>query len=206
MSFGAGWLIQCLTASADAGHIAYLAVLWALILLMFCGPANRRNANDNTSGVITLLELYAALSPADKAKCAFVFFDDEENGLLGSARFRKRHKTLMKEKLLINFDCVSDGDELLVVAKCAAEKRYGAALRAAFTGGENKQIRHYPAATTLYPSDQANFPLCVAVAAFRRGPLIGLYISRIHTRRDTVFDQRNIRLLVDCARCLTTAL
>lgn len=206
LSAGAGLLAERLTGWENMGHIVYLVVLWALILLMFCGPANRRNANDNTSGVITLLELYAALSPEARKKCAFVFFDDEENGLLGSAHFRKRHKTLMKEKLLINFDCVSDGDELLVVTKRTAEKRYGAALRAAFTGGKNKQIRHFPAATTLYPSDQAHFPMGVAVAAFRRAPLIGLYISRIHTPRDTVFDQRNIRLLVDCARCLTTAL
>ena len=46
----------------------------------------------------------------------------------------------------------------------------------------------------------------VAVAAFRRVPLLGLYISRIHTPRDTVFDERNIRLLTDCSRRLVDSL
>ncbi len=183
ISLGAGLLVGELSGSENAGKYAYLVVLWVLLLLMFCGPANRHTANDNTSGVITLLELYAALSPEAREKCAFVFFDDEENGLLGSARFSKRHKTLMKNKLLINFDCVSDGDDILVVAKRAAQKHYDEALRAAFTGSGSgsKRLRHYPSSTTLYPSDQAAFPMGVAVAAFRRAPLLGLYVSRIHT-------------------------
>lgn len=206
LSVGAGILVERLTNWEDVGHIVYLVVLWALILLMFCGPANRHNANDNTSGVITLLEIYAALSPEAREKCAFVFFDDEENGLLGSARFSKRHKTLMKQKLLINFDCVSDGDDILVVAKRASEQAHGELLREAFTGSDEKRIRHYRSSTTIYPSDQAAFPMGVAVAAFRRAPIIGLYISRIHTPRDTVFDERNIRLIADRACRLISSL
>ena len=45
-----------------------------------------------------------------------------------------------------------------------------------------------------------------SMAAFRRAPILGLYISRIHTPRDTVFDERNIRLLTDSSLRLISSL
>ena len=74
------------------------------------GPASRHTANDNTSGVITLLETALAMPEADREEVCFVFFDNEEKGLFGSAAFTKAHKKAKKETLNINFDCVSDGD------------------------------------------------------------------------------------------------
>ena len=52
--------------------------------------------------------------------------------------------------------------------------------------------------TTLYPSDQGNFPTSVGVVALKRG-WMGLYLDRIHTPRDTVMKEENIRYLVDGA-------
>ena len=46
----------------------------------------------------------------------------------------------------------------------------------------------------MYPSDQANFPWGVGICALRKGKA-GLYLSRIHTRRDTVLEETNVNIL-----------
>lgn len=171
----------------------------ALLLLVFTGgKPNPNTANDNTSGVITLCELMAAMTAEERAQVAFVFFDNEENGLLGSYYFSRLHKKEgLKEKLMLNFDCVSDGDHMLFVQNKAALKRYGQALAEAFPSGEGKAVYLECSSNTLYPSDQANFPMSVGVAAMNKKKFVGLYMTKIHTVRDTVFQKENIQFLVD---------
>ena len=53
-----------------------------------------------------------------------------------------------------------------------------------------------------YPSDQAKFPMCVAIAALKFKKFPGYYMDRIHTKRDTVLDKENIALLQDCIQKL----
>ncbi len=189
------------------GAFAPLAIMlgwfavFALILYVFIfGPANPHTVNDNTSGVVTLCELITALSEEERARCAFVFFDHEETGLFGSAFFHSRHKKNMKGRLVINFDCVSDGDHILIVQNGRAKKRAGAALGEAFTSAGDKRVHLCGPLGAFYPSDQVNFPCAVGVAAMNKAPVLGLYISRIHTLRDTVCDERNFSFLVEGAR------
>ena len=169
----------------------------ALMFWMFMGgKPNPHTANDNTSGVISLVEIYASMTEEQKKQTALVFFDNEENGLLGSAWFAKKHKKEgLKEKLVLNFDCVSDGDHILFVQNRPAKKKYGAALAAAFPETDAKKVHLESSATTFYPSDQANFPVNMAVSAMNRNKLVGLYMNKIHTPRDTVFDETNIEFL-----------
>lgn len=188
------------------GQLGILAVCIAFFWALLGGRPNRHTANDNTSGVITLCEIYEALPPALRAQAAFVFFDLEEAGMFGSGAFYKKHRAAMQEKLLVNFDCVSDGDHLLVIRSKKARGWFDDAVRAAFVPAEGKSVVLARSATTLYPSDQMQFPCHVGVAAMHRRPLVGLYLGRIHTKRDTVFDERNIRWLTDAACRLTEAL
>ena len=53
-----------------------------------------------------------------------------------------------------------------------------------------------PSSKAFYPSDQAAFKKTVAVAALKKAPVIGLYMDKIHTPKDTAFDERNIDALV----------
>ena len=196
-----GWgLIRLGVHAPLAIMLAWLAA-FALILWMFLlGPANPHTVNDNSSGVVTLCELIDALDEHERERCAFVFFDHEETGLFGSARFAADHRTAMKHRLLINFDCVSDGDHLLFVQSGKARKLAGAALAEAFVSSSGKQTCLTGPLGAFYPSDQVNFPCGVGVAAMNRSPLLGLYLSRIHTARDTVCDERNFSFLVEGAR------
>ena len=182
----------------DFGSIlmGYLAFLGALYYLMIGGPANPWTANDNTSGVITLVELYHAMPQAVKEQVAFVFFDNEESGLLGSGAFvKKRGKKELKEKLVLNFDCVSDGDHFLFVLNKPAMKRYEDSFRAAFPAAENRDALVESTAKAFYPSDQAKFPVNAAVAALNKHKRWGLYMDKIHTDQDKVFDTDNIEFL-----------
>lgn len=174
-----------------------LAAWFGLLALMICGPANKNTANDNTSGVITLCELLGVLTQEERSKAAFVFFDHEETGLIGSSLFRSRYKKQMKDKLLINFDCVSDGDTIMLAISKSARAQYGALFDESFQPTDTKSIILTKAEKTYYPSDQMGFPKTAAIAALKRKRVIGYYMDRIHTAKDTVFEKENIKLLCD---------
>ena len=110
----ANWIIGMYTSSFVVKYAVSLVLYLVFMLVLLAGPPNKHTANDNTSGVIVLCELISILTDAQKDKVAFVFFDHEETGLLGSTLFHKRFKKVMDDKLLINFDCVSDGNHIMV--------------------------------------------------------------------------------------------
>lgn len=173
---------------------AFLCPLFTLLICvqMICGFANPHTANDNTSGTAVVLELMASLPEDSRANAALVLFDNEELGLFGSAFFHRKHRRQMANKLLVNLDCVSDGTHWMLCAKKAARQnpRY-AILAQAFeknAQAAGKTPVCCAAAWTVYPSDQMQFPQGVAVCALKKAPLIGLYMDRIHTPFDTVYD------------------
>ena len=174
-----------------------LGIYFAFIFMMLAGPANKHTANDNTSGVITLIEIYHRLSQQQRQEVCFVFFDNEEQGLLGSGQFRRRYKKAIKDTLMINFDCVSDGDHFLLGITKKANQKYHVPLARTYTSTEEKHVLMENLKKVYYPSDQAGFPVAIAVAALKHKKGIGYYMDRIHTRRDTIFDERNIRYLAE---------
>lgn len=182
----------------------YLAYWTALFVFLFSylgvfmgGVPNKNTVNDNTSGVITLCELMKLCREKGIRDVAFVFFDHEETGLFGSSCFRKLHKNEMKEKLLINFDCVSDGDHVLFVLNKPASDGYEDALRAALPETSAKTAHLEKASNTFYPSDQMGFHTSMAVSAMKKAPILGLYLDRIHTKKDTVMDETNIAYICE---------
>ena len=206
---GLGILLTWLTPISDAllGLILYegwLICLVAEVALMMAGPANRHTANDNTSGVTVLLDTMQAL-PADlRADAAFIFFDLEEMGLFGSAGYASKHKAIMKNTLLLNFDCVSDGDTILFAVRKGA-KQYADSIEAAFPPTDALRVE-VVSKGVFYPSDQANFNRGVGVAALKSTRRGLLYMNRIHTSRDTVYKEDNIVYITNGAVSLTRLL
>ena len=176
-------------------------MVFGLLFLMMAGPANKHTANDNTSGVITVLNTMLSMTEEQRAKVCFVLFDNEEMGLLGSAAFKTMHKKTMKDKPLLNFDCVSDGAYMFAkLPKRDKKTEFGKK----FTEVMEKHIKDCgmtPVVGTsgFYPSDQAHFKHGVGIASLKKSKLLGLYMDRIHTSKDTVFEERNIE-------CLTNAM
>ena len=176
-----------------------LPVIYSVQIL--CGAANRHTANDNTSGVATLISILEELPEAEREKICVVFFDQEELGLVGSKHFYGKYRRIMANKPLINFDCVSDGDTLtFVMKKKFKESSCFDLLTAAaekVVEGSRKTNRFADAFWNIYCSDQLFFPCGVGVVAAKKAPFFGYYIHRIHSCWDTQFDHVNIELLTN---------
>lgn len=174
-------------------------------ILLIAGPANRHTANDNTSGVTTMLDLMLSMPEELRDGVAFVFFDLEEAGLIGSMSFANKYKKAVRNKPLINFDCVSDGDYILFAVKKSAS-RYIPLLKESFQEDSRVSAVDICSKGVFYPSDQANFPRGIGVASLKRTKRGLLYMDRIHTPKDTVYREENIRFLTEGAIRLTQAL
>lgn len=183
----------------------FLLLYFLLMFFLFAGPANKHTANDNTSGVATLLDIMASLPQDSKANVAFVFFDLEETGLFGSASFASKHKKYMQDKLLLNFDCVSDGDKILLAVNKKA-KGFVPLLEEHFQS-RGKFTVEILSKGVFYPSDQANFKCGVGVAALKYSKLLKTdYMDRIHTEKDVIFQEENIAFLTECSVNLASAM
>lgn len=168
-----------------------LLVLFTVLLI--AGPANKHTANDNTSGVALLLELMQDMPKELRGKVAYIFFDLEERGLIGSKSFAAKHSALSKKMLVINFDCVSDGRNILIAPRKKA-REFCDKLGEAFKSNDGYTV-DVATKGVFYPSDQYSFPRGVGVAALKKTKGGLLYMNRIHTPRDTVYDEENIEFL-----------
>lgn len=178
--------------------LAMLLPLFGIIaygVQIMVGVANKHTANDNTSGVAALIAILEDLPLEDREKVCVVFFDQEELGLIGSKHFFNKHKADVKNKTLINFDCVSDGEMLtFVMKKRFRESADCARLKAACEktiGKSEKKLNYLNAALSPYMSDQLHFEKGVGVVAAKKSPF-GYYINRLHSKWDTRFDNGNI--------------
>lgn len=195
---GISELLAYLIHGLHSSYIFYILLLGFCVQL-FAGFPNKHTANDNTSGVATLLSLMHNIPKEDRGKIAFVFFDNEEVGMIGSSHFKKLHKKIIADKFLINFDCVSDGNHFLFISK---KKAIQSDIYPLFKNTlEEKGIEYgkhtefLSASRAIYPSDQILFGKSIGVAALKKSPIFGLYMDRVHTPKDVIFDRRNIEFL-----------
>jgi len=175
--------------------MAYISCFGTVGLMLF-GPANGHNANDNTSGVVTLLEILRTMPENQRYKVCFVLFDLEEAGLIGSASYRKQHRKTSDTQLVLNLDCVGDGDHLMMFPTRQLRKkrkRLTSLYKACGYFGK-KSILIRETGFSAYPSDQRHFPYGVGICALHKRKKL-LYLSRIHTKKDTILDETNVNIL-----------
>jgi Predicted aminopeptidases len=178
------------------GEGALLILLGVMLLCMIV--KNKNNRNDNTSGVLSLLAMAEKVAADEdmRKKCCFVFFDNEEWGLLGSGGFakhcRKQGIDLSKTKV-VNFDCVGYGD-ILTFASTKKTEIIGS-LAAAFEEKGQKPVKKRSA--MIFLSDHANFKNSVMVCYTKKSLMGLLYLPLIHTGKDTVCDIDQINRLTD---------
>ncbi len=194
-----GILAGVLLQNVWLGELAYFLLLFGELYLMLLGPANPNTANDNTSGVVTVLEIMRSLPEDARKYVCFVLFDLEEAGLIGSSAYRKTHKAQSDKQIVLNLDCVGDGDQIIMFPGNKLKKNDAALcwLKALEGNRGRKSITVRDKGFSIYPSDQKQFPLGVGIAAFHNNKIVGPYCSRIHTPKDTVLEAENVRLLRD---------
>lgn len=193
---GFGVLVGWICGNEWTGSCAGYLLVWVVLALMLIGPANPNNANDNTSGVVTLLEIAKSLPENQRKNVCFVLFDLEEAGLIGSASYRKKHKAKTDRQMVLNLDCVGDGDNLMLfpTKRLRKDRKRLTSLYKACGYFGKKSILLHEKGFAFYPSDQANFPYGVGVCALRKRKR-ALYLSRIHTKKDTILEYTNVNLL-----------
>ena len=165
------------------------------VLQMKVGVKNKNNFNDNTSGVITLIELIKKFNDIDRKDCAFIFFDNEEKGLKGSKEFFKHHTRIVREKVIINFDCVGDGDNILLIQKNVRPTILDSLDKQLIN--EEKKLVIKNGKDCIYNSDHKIFPIHIGCMACRYKKGIKYYTSKIHTNNDKILDEENIVEIVD---------
>jgi hypothetical protein len=173
-------------------YITRLGLVTVLMLPLFL-VKNKQNRNDNTSGVLGVIDVARRVA-ADvemKEKVCFVLFDNEEWGLLGAAAFvewRDKEFAGKKNSRVINLDCIGCGDVLLVAAKTRHEVW---ADVAGFMEGEGFKVVKMRS-MLMFLSDHAHFRNGLQLAFVRRSVCGPLYIPKIHTGRDVVCDMGRV--------------
>ena len=166
-----------------------------MIVLARYGKSSKKNANVNTSGLGTALDIARDLPEEARDKVAFVFFDQGESGMGGSSAYRKAHKNEMLQQVVFHLYAVGEGDEILFLP--SNRQRWdgdtSAALERCILPPEGKQVKIVEKGLIYYPSDQRKFRFSYLVGAFKKSPVLGYYrFKRIH---DTVSDGANAELL-----------
>ena len=195
-----GHILRVLTDNAElassVGGLAGFIMVYVVLGIMMFGPANKNNVNDNTSGVAAVMELMQRIPAEQRAKTAFILFDNEEKGMLGSSAYASSHKEVKKEKLIINMDCVGDGEHVLFFAnKKTRSLESFPKLEDAMQSAQGRDFMMNKLENCVYPSDQSQFKHGIAVCACNKMPVIGYYCDKIHTKKDTVCEQVNLDFL-----------
>ena len=189
--------VMLLTQNETASFLTWYVVYMAQAMMGRWGPANKNNYNDNTSGVVTVLEILSALPQIHRKQVCFVLFDQEEKGLVGSKEYRKKYKEQTDSQIVLNLDCVGDGDILqFEPVKSAQTEDILAKISQICTKIGNKELRLAQGKFTG-SSDQKSFPKGIGIKALRYKKGVGCYCGRIHTNRDTVLDETNVYILRD---------
>lgn len=180
-------------------YIAFqiLYLIFALSFLFILIP-NRKNLDDNTSGVIALLSLAKKCKENNINNVKFIFVDNEELGLIGSDVHRKyleKKRLIFPHSKIISIDCVGFGDFPIIIrnSKSDYEPLFYNELQNKF--GVCKSIK-----MVLPCSDNYSFKRYGALnISFVNKAIVpsGYYIPRIHSPKDNSIDLNKIESLTD---------
>ncbi len=179
---------------------ATMAIYFVLFLIFYFSllrhGENKHNTNDNTSGIAAILSVMERCGVRDDV--AFILFDNEEKGLLGSKAYQKAHAKDLERTLVLNLDCVGDGSHILFVAKKDAEASAEyAKLKETVQDRDGYRVHYFPMRGSIGNSDYKNFKRGVGIMACKKNIIFGYYANKIHTRRDTAAKAENIEYLAD---------
>ena len=197
VSLAIGYLVgTVILKSEGAWYFVFLISYYVIFFLMMMAFTNKFNYNDNTSGVATVLSIIDGLDLDELKDVAFILFDNEEKGKKGSAAYFKDHKEEMKDRFLVNFDCVGNGKNIIFIAqKDAVDSEEYKILENSFEKNLGFSLDFSTHKEGSANSDHKNFPKGVACVACKRAKNGLLYTPYIHTHKDVVAYDENIDFL-----------
>ena len=201
-AFVTSLIVAVCVGTAEYTSLVLEGVLLLIFMQMMVGIRNPKTANDNTSGVLTLLTTMKEMPKEYRDKVAFVFFDNEEIGLFGSRSFNKAHN--LKDKCIVNFDCVGEGDHTFFIYNKKTSTMFVNEIKLSSSSSEFSS-HVFPGSFFDFASDQHSFDNGVGVTTARRSKLGGYRVSRLHTPRDIILDERNVANLSRWVCVLVTA-
>lgn len=198
-SLGLGYLIgEVLLQRYEAFLVAFLVIYYGGFFLMTRVFVNKNNYNDNTSGVATVLSVAQDLGEESRKKVAFILFDNEEKGKVGSKAYFSAHKGYMTDKPVLNLDCVGNGENVIFIAKEKAQKApLWSALSSLPSEADGYRLHLFTSKQADSNSDHKSFPCSIGCMACSQTKGGVLYAGRIHTYRDVVAKEENIEFLAD---------
>lgn len=173
----------------------YMIVYFGLFFVFLRGKPNRNNANDNTSGTAAVLTLLSKIAPC--GQIAFILFDNEEKGKLGSKAYANAQPEIREHTLVINMDCVGNGETFLFCLSKAADQSPLARLLQDTAKDAKQPCVFFGNGKASMNSDHKNFKVSVGVCACKKKKFVGYYTPYIHTAKDTVYEPGNIENLTD---------
>lgn len=164
------------------------AFIFIPLLLIFI--PNSKNYDDNTSGVITLLKLAKRFKDEGMENAKFIFVDNEELGLFGSAahkRYLEKNKLISNNCKVISIDCVGGNGKIpLIIQNTKSE------YQEIFKNAIKKEFNECKTVRMLLPaSDNFSFKKYGAInISFVDKTIIpnGYYIKNIHSYKDKEID------------------
>lgn len=167
-----------------------------LYVLGFLGNANKYNYNDNSSGVLTVLNLMINLKEKKENldEYLFVFFDNEEKGLFGSLFFNKKYFNKLRNKKTIIVDCVSNGEYINLYDSKKEVSFFTKKLCYCFS----KYKSNYFKKNFLKQSDHVTFKndSCLITTENINKRKNKFFMPFIHTKKDKVFDDEIVEYII----------
>ena len=151
-------------------------------------------ANQDTSAIVTLLSVAEAMPVIHQDRVCYGLFDSHP--LNGISSYCKSHKEETDNQIVLNLDCVGNGDHIVFfpTKELKKDKRKLNPIYTCCGQFGNKFITIRDKGFACYPSDLSKFPYGIRIASFRKKKT-GLWLSRIHTKRDAILDQTNVNIL-----------
>ena len=190
------YLVSLLPVRKAIVALVFLCTYCLLLVLMVAGPANRHNANDNTSGIALIFALMESLPENMRSKAAFILFDDNERNMAGSRAYAQAHVQASYTQLTINLDSVGLGNTSITTASPLARKSpFYPHFTHVLSNGGGYQVLHLGSRGRMLRSDDHAFKCSIGVMACKHKPIIGYYIPNLHTRHDVIVSEENIIFL-----------
>ena len=197
--------------AADLAGLAMVGLGGLAVYSMgFLGGENQNNFDDNSSGVLTLIGLmdyYKNLPPEKRDEVAFVFFDNEEKGLIGSLCYSAKHRLQkrgfsevrqIKNQAFINYDCVGVGKRVNVIYTGNVKKEFVTDLVKEVEKMESKGYKTKAFKSTLHSmSDHLAFNGSLGNVTILCDDENDPVVNHIHSGKDDLLKLSNVEDIVE---------